>query len=48
MRHGGVLAVEIGEEQGEAVAALFKGAGLSDIRVHKDTAGLDRAVSGVR
>ena len=48
LRPGGVLAVEIGEEQGEAVAALFKGAGLGDIRVHKDTAGLDRAVSGVR
>lgn len=48
LRPGGVLAVEIGEEQGEAVSALFKGAGLGDIRVHKDTAGLDRAVSGVR
>ena len=48
LRQGGVLAVEIGETQGRAVSDLFEAAGLSDIRIHKDTAGLDRAVSGVR
>ena len=48
LRSGGVLAVEIGETQGRAVSDLFEAAGLTDIRIHKDTAGLDRAVSGVR
>lgn len=48
LRQGGVLAVEIGETQGRAVSDLFEAAGLTDIRIHKDTAGLDRAVSGVR
>lgn len=48
LRQGGVLAVEIGETQGRAVSDLFEAVGLSDIRIHKDTAGLDRAVSGVR
>lgn len=45
---GGVCAVEIGEEQGAAVAALFEQAGLMEIRVEKDFNGLDRVVSGVR
>ena len=44
----GVLAVEIGETQGQAVKALFEAAGLRDVRIHKDLGALDRAVSGVR
>ena len=48
LRSGGVLAVEIGETQGEAVAALFRAAGLRDIRIHRDSGDLDRAVSGIR
>ena len=48
LRPGGMLAVEIGETQSAAVAALFQNAGLSDIRIHRDMAGLDRAVSAVR
>ncbi|MBQ2667416.1 MAG: peptide chain release factor N(5)-glutamine methyltransferase [Clostridia bacterium] len=48
LRSGGVLAVEIGETQGEAVAALFCAAGFRDIRIHRDSGDLDRAVSGVR
>ena len=48
LRAGGVLAVEIGETQGEAVAKLFREAGLRDIRIHKDLGDLDRAVSGIR
>lgn len=48
LRSGGVLAVEIGETQGEAVAALFRNAGLHDVRINKDTAGLDRVVFGVK
>lgn len=45
---GGVLAVEIGETQGEDVAALFRAAGLRDVRIHKDLGNLDRAVSGIK
>jgi release factor glutamine methyltransferase len=45
---GGVLAVEIGADQGEAVRALFAGAGMQEIAVRRDYAGLDRVVSGVR
>ena len=45
---GGVLAVEIGETQGEVVAELFRAAGLHDIRIHKDLGELDRAVSGIK
>ncbi|MGN0479458.1 MAG: peptide chain release factor N(5)-glutamine methyltransferase [Hominenteromicrobium sp.] len=48
LRPGGVLAVEIGETQGAAVTELFRSAGLSDIRIHTDMAGLDRAVSGIK
>ena len=48
LRDGGVLAVEIGETQGEAVAELFKKAGLRDVRIHKDLGNLDRAVSGIK
>lgn len=46
IRPGGVLAVEIGETQAEAVSALFQSAGLENIRVYQDAAGLDRAVLG--
>ena len=48
LREGGVLAVEIGETQGEAVAELFRKAGLRDICIHKDMGDLDRAVSGIK
>jgi len=44
LRAGGLLAVEIGEEQGEAVSALFLQAGFRDISVLKDLAGHDRIV----
>lgn len=42
----GILAVEIGETQAEAVRAIFHGAGLDDITVLQDLAGLDRVVWG--
>lgn len=45
---GGVLGVEIGEEQGAAVRDLFRQAGLVGIAVHKDWAGLDRAVTAAQ
>ncbi|MBP5303534.1 MAG: peptide chain release factor N(5)-glutamine methyltransferase [Clostridia bacterium] len=45
---GGMIAVEIGEDQAEAVTKMFEKAGLTDIRVYKDAAGLDRVVSAIR
>ncbi len=45
---GGLLAVEIGWDQGEAVSALFAQAGYRGIRVIKDLAGHDRVVLGRR
>ena len=46
VRPGGVAAVEIGETQGPAVAELFESAGLEEVRVLADLAGLDRVVIG--
>ena len=43
---GGWLGVEIGFDQGEAVAALFDAHGFGDVRVLPDPAGLDRVVCG--
>lgn len=44
--HGGILAFEIGYDQGEQVKALMERNGFSDIRIQKDLAGLDRVVLG--
>jgi release factor glutamine methyltransferase len=44
----GLLALEIGETQGETVAALVDGAGFSDVEVRRDLAGRDRVVVGRR
>ena len=44
---GGLLAVEIGWDQGAAVSDLFAMAGLGTIEVHRDLGGRDRVVSGV-
>lgn len=41
------LLVEIGHDQGAAVSELFRGAGLEPV-VHKDLAGRDRVVLGLR
>ena len=41
---GGILAIEIGFDQGESVAALCRDAGLSEIAVHPDLAGRERVV----
>lgn len=43
---GGVLAVEIGESQGKAVEEMFRAAGLGEIEILQDLAGLDRTVIG--
>lgn len=45
---GGLLAVEIGAAQGEAVKGIFAAAGLSGVEVHPDYAGRDRVVIATR
>lgn len=45
---GAHLLVEIGHEQGQAVVALFSGAGLTDVRLIQDLNGKDRVVMGRR
>jgi release factor glutamine methyltransferase len=44
----GVLAVEIGSDQGRAVQELFAAAGYRDVAVQRDYGGHDRVVSGGR
>lgn len=44
LKPGGCVLVEIGHDQGEAVAELFVGAGFAGVAVHKDLNGLDRVV----
>lgn len=45
---GGALLMEIGSTQAEPVTGLLERAGLTEIRVLKDLAGLDRVVCAVR
>lgn len=46
LRPGGLVALEIGAEQGLAVPAIFAASGVMDLVVHKDYAGRDRIVTG--
>jgi len=46
LRSGGMLFLEIGEEQGRAVRRLLEEAGFDDVKVHPDLNGRDRVVSG--
>jgi release factor glutamine methyltransferase len=46
--HGGWLAVEHGDSQGEDVRGLFGSAGLDAVRTHRDPAGRDRCTEGRR
>lgn len=46
LKPGGVLAVEIGEEQGKPVSRLFSFYGFRQIAIKQDLAGLDRCVIG--
>ena len=48
LRSGGLLAFEIGHEQGDVVAAMMKHQGLHQVQVLKDLAGFDRVVLGRR
>lgn len=45
---GGVLAVEIGHDQGRRVLELFERAGFRDVALRRDYGARDRVVSGVR
>lgn len=45
---GGVLAVEIGSDQGEAARALFEAAGYRDVETRRDYGGNERVVSALR
>ncbi len=44
---GGVLAVEIGADQGHAVRAMFEASGFARVEIRRDHGGHDRVVSGV-
>ena len=44
LRENGVLALEIGSDQGQAVSSLMERAGFCGIEIKKDLAGLDRIV----
>lgn len=46
LKPGGLMAVEIGYDQSEAVMALVRQAGFSDIKLAKDLGGQPRVVSG--
>lgn len=48
LKPGGAFAVEIGYDQKDAVEALFKAAGASDVQTLKDLALHDRVVVGVK
>lgn len=48
LKKGGVLGVEIGDTQGKEIERLFSSYKLKNITVHKDMAGLDRAVVAVK
>lgn len=46
LRPGGLLALEIGEAQGAAVAGLFERQGFADVGVQRDPGDRDRVVTG--
>lgn len=46
LRLGGWLMVEVGIDQAQPVAELFRAAGLVNVAIYPDTAGIDRVVEG--
>ena len=48
LTHGGIISLEIGEEQGKAVSELLKQGDISDIQILKDIQNLNRAVFGTK
>ena len=47
LRSGGLFAVEIGEEQGQAVRRIFEGAGFNP-EIVRDYSGHDRIVRSIK
>ena len=48
LRDGGLLAYEIGEQQGEAVRTILESGGFRNIQILQDYARRDRVVTGIR
>lgn len=48
LRSGGLLAYEIGYDQGQAVCELLEQAGFKEVRLIQDLAGKDRVVVGIK
>lgn len=48
LKTGGMLAVEIGCNMGDAVTEIFKSAGLKNVKITLDGSGLHRVVSGIK
>lgn len=48
LRNGGLIAFEIGWEQGEAARDILEKSGYENVSVHKDYAGNDRVVMGTK
>lgn len=48
IKHGGAIAFEIGETQGEQIKELMLNKGYTDIRIIKDIQDLDRSITGRR
>lgn len=48
LKDGGLLAFEIGFEQGAAVKDILEKSGYENVTVHKDYAGNDRVVTGIK
>lgn len=48
LRESGILAFEIGYNQGEAVKLLMENNGFTNVKIVKDFASLDRVVVGIK
>ncbi len=48
LKPGGILALEIGEDQGRAVRDLLEAHGMGKIQIDRDLAGLERCISAVK
>lgn len=46
IKQGGLLAFEVGHDQGHAVAALCRDAGLGDLAIARDLSGAERVITG--
>jgi len=45
---GGVLGIEVGDDQAEGAASIFEECGFADVRRHRDYRNVERVVTGVR